>query len=263
MGSYSGGANRGYYLTANISWGTQDPTNNRTYAYVSITLTAQQNYFAGWAASGRLNVEGSDVQYYGGNYSMPSNYSSITIGGWEGWIGHDANGYGQIDVFSDFDTAASPSYLPDYVAVSAAEAAPVNYDRKPTTPSSVSVVVNANKTMTVTVNGVSSPAGTATYYVAYSKNGGAYEGQQSGTSNVYTFSSLQPGASYVFRAYATNSDGTGGTQYSASTFLPSGGKIWNGTAWVPSVTAKIYNGSAWVPIVTAKMYNGTTWVNLS
>lgn len=262
MGSYNGGANRGYYLTANISWGSQESGNNRTYCYVSINLTAQQNYFQGWAASGRLNVEGSDVQYYGGNYSMPGNYTTINIGNWEGWVYHDANGYGQVDVFSDFDTAASPSYMPDYVAVSAAEAAPVNYDRKPTTPTSVTAVVNADKSITVTVNGVSSPAGAATYYVAYSKNGAAYTGTQSGAGTVYTFSGLDRGATYTFSAYATNSDGIGGTAYSSATFLPSGGKVFNGTAYVPSVTAKIYNGSAWVPIITAKVYNGTSWVNL-
>lgn len=262
MGSYSGGANRSYYLTANISWGTQDPTNNRTYCYVSISLTAQQNYFYDHNASGRLNINGGDVQYYGGKYYMYGNYTSIGIGSWEGWVGHDANGAGGVSVFSDFDTAASPSYLPDYVSVSAYEGAPVNYDRKPTTPSSVSAVVNADKSITVTVNGVSSPAGTPTYYVAWSKNGGAYTGTQSGASNVYTFSGLDRGATYTFRAYATNSDGTGGTAYSAGTFLPSGGKVWNGSAYVPSVTAKIYNGTAYVPIITAKVYNGTTWVNL-
>lgn len=263
MGSYNGGANRGYYLTANISWGTQDPGNNRTYAYVSINLTAQQNYFAGWAASGRLNVNGSDVQYYGGNYSMPGNYTTINIGNWQGWVGHDANGNGGISVFSDFDTAASPSYLPDYVSVSVYEGAPVNYDRKPTTPSSVTAVVNVDKTITVTVNGVSSPAGTPTYYVAYSQNGGGYTGTQSGTSNVYTFSGLTPGSSYVFSAYATNSDGTGGTAYSTSTFLPSGGKRYDGTNFVSTQTAKRYDGTSFVTISTAKRFDGTTWQNLS
>ena len=262
MGSYSGGANRGYYLTANISQGTQDPANNRTYCYVSITLTAQQNYFAGWSASGSFQINGGVVQYYGGNYSMSGTYTSITLGSWEGWIGHDANGNGTISVFSDFDTAASPSYLPDYVSVSASEGLP-NYDRKPSAPSSVVAVVNADKTITVTVNGVSSPAGTATYYVAYSKDGAAYTGTQSGTSNVYTFSGLTPGANYVFRAYATNSDGTGGTTYATSVLLPSGGKLWNGTAFVNCTTTKLYNGTSWVNITIAKRYDGTNWVNLT
>lgn len=263
MGSYSGGANRGYYLTANISWGTQDSTNNRTYAYVSINLTAQQNYFVNHAASGRLNVQGGDVQYYGGQYSMPGNYTTITIGGWEGWIGHDANGNGGINVFSDFDTAASPSYLPDYVSVSAYEGAPVNYDRKPTAPTSVTATVNADKTISVSINGVTSPAGAATYYVSYSQNGGGFTGQQSGSGTSYTFSGLTPGSSYVFRAYATNSDGTGPSTDSTSTFLPSGGKRYNGTAYVATQTAKRYDGTAFVTITTAKRYNGTAWVNLS
>ncbi len=262
MGSYSGGAYRGYYLTANISQGTNDPTNNRTYCYVNITLTAQQNYFSGWAGSGSFQINGGVVQYWGGNYSMPGNYTTITLGSWEGWIGHDANGNGTISVFSDFDTANTYSYLPDYVSVSASEGLP-NYDRKPSAPSSVSATVNADKSVSVTVNGVSSPAGTATYYVAYSQNGGAYTGQQSGTGTSYTFSGLTPGSTYTFRAYATNSDGTGGTTYSSATFIPSGGKRYNGSAYVATQTAKRYDGSNFVTIVTAKRYDGSSWVNLS
>lgn len=262
MGSYSGGANRGYYLTANISQGTNDPTNNRTYCYVSITLTAQQNYFAGWTASGSFVVNGGVVQYWGGNYSMPGNYTTITLGSWEGWIGHDANGNGTISVSSDFDTAASPSYLPDYVSVGASEGLP-NYDRKPSAPSAVTATVNVDKTITVAVSGVSSPAGTATYYVAYSKDGGSYTGTQSGTGTSYTFSGLTPGSTYTFRAYATNSDGTGGTTYSSATFLPSGGRRYDGSSWNPTTTAKRYDGSTWVTITNAKRYDGSNWINLS
>lgn len=262
MGSANGGSNRGYYLTANVSWGGQEPGNNRTYCYVSIDLHSTNQYFQGYAGGGRLNVEGSDVQYYGGNYSLPGYNSAITIGSWQGYVYHDANGYGQVDVFSDFDTASSPSYLPDYISVSYAEAAPVNYDRKPTAPTSVVPTVNADKSITVVINGVSSPAGAATYYCSYSQNGGAFTGTQSGSGTSYTFSGLTPGANYVFRAYATNSDGTGPSTDSASTFLPSGGKIFNGTSYVSAQTAKIYNGSSWVPIVTAKVYDGTTWKNM-
>jgi hypothetical protein len=263
MGSYNGGANRGYYLTANVSWGSQESANNRTYCYVSIDLHSTNQYFQGYSASGRLNVEGSDVQYYGGNYSLPGYNSAITIGSWEGYVYHDANGYGQVDVFSDFDTSSSPSYLPDYVSVSYAEAAPTNYDRKPTAPTSVTATVNADKTVSVAINGVSSPAGAATYYVSYSQNGGGFTGTQSGSGTSYTFSGLTPGSSYVFRAYATNSDGTGASTDSSSTFIPSGGKRYNGTAYVATQTAKRFDGTSFVTIVTAKRYDGTSWVNLT
>lgn len=262
MGSYAGGSNRGYYLVANISQGTQDPGNNRTYCYASIDLRCTNQYFQGYSASGSFQVNGGVVQYYGGNYSLPGYNSSINIGYWEGWIGHDANGNGTISVWSDFDTASSPSYLPDYLAVGASEGLP-NYDRKPSAPSSVTAVVNVDKTITVTVNGVSSPAGAATYYVSYSQNGGGFTGTQSGSSNVFTFSGLTPGSNYVFRAYATNSDGTGSSVDSSSTFLPSGGKRYDGTNFVSTQTAKRYDGTTWQTITTAKRYDGTTWQNLS
>lgn len=211
MGSYNGGANRGYYLTANISQGTNDPGNNRTYCYVSIVLNAQQNYFAGWAASGRLNINGGDVQYYGGNYSMSSTYSSITIGGWEGWIGHDANGNGTISVFSDFDTASSPSYLPDYVAVSASEGLP-NYDRSPNPPSiNYTYRDSSGTTVTVVSNAASaknSGPGMTDYNFQYSTDNSSWSADQGmGTDLVGAFGGAGSTTNYYVRSRAYNSDG--------------------------------------------------------
>lgn len=211
MGSYNGGANRGYYLTANISQGTNDPGNNRTYCYVSIVLNAQQNYFAGWAASGRLNINGGDVQYYGGNYSMSSTYSSITIGGWEGWIGHDTNGNGTISVFSDFDTASSPSYLPDYVSVSASEGLP-NYDRSPNPPSINYTNRNAaGTTVNVYSNSTSaknSGPGITDYNFQYSTDNSSWSGDQGmGTDLLGSFSGATSTQNYYVRSRAYNSDG--------------------------------------------------------
>lgn len=354
MGSYNGGANRGYYLTANISWGEQQAGNNRTYAYVSINLTAQQNYFAGWSASGRLNVNGSDVQYYSGNYSMPGNYTTIGIGSWEGWVNHDANGAGSIAVFSDFDTAASPSYMPDYVAVGVVtEGAPVNYDRSPGSPAiSVSRTTNS---VVATLSAVSSPAGAATYYCQRSENGGAWGDQKSGqsltysslalgstqqfrsfatnsdgqsgytyssivsipnlpgapasisattpsalsttisvgvapdngasvtgyfvqasadngvtwgapqtmTNRSYTFTALIPGATYKFRAYATNEIGNSAYATTPSTFVPAGGKRWNGLTFIATAIARRWNGTQWLDLTIAKRWTGSQWTDLS
>lgn len=266
MGSYNGGANRGYYLTANISWGEQQSGNNRTYCYVSINLTAQNNYFAGWAASGRLNVEGSDVQYYGGNYSMPGNYTTIGIGGWEGWVYHDANGYGQVDVFSDFDTAASPSYLPDYVSVSTAEAAPVNYDRSPGSPS-----ISLSRTttsITATLGTVSSPAGGATYYCQRSENYGGWGDQRTGQSA--TYSGLTKGTNQQFRSFATNSDGQSGFTYSSVVYVPTEPSAPASiSATVPSALSSTIsisaanNGGAGITgyYVQASPDNGVTWLS--
>lgn len=276
MGSYSGGAYRGYYLTANISQGTNDSANNRTYCYANITLTAQQNYFAGWAGSGSFQVNGGVVQYWGGNYSMPGNYTTITLGSWEGWIGHDSNGNGTISVFSDFDTANTYSYLPDYVSVSASEGLP-NYDRRPAAPSSVTPVLNADRSITVTSNAVSSPASTAQYYIqwAQSTNGGSTYGSWSTEEalgatrfKTYAINVLAPGNTYKWRMRASNNDTTVNGGYSAYTesaalFYPSSGKRFDGSTFQQMNTAKRFDGSGWVDLSTAKRFDGTSWITLS
>jgi hypothetical protein len=180
-------------------------------------------------------------------------------------IQHNINGVlGTVGGSAFFD--GSGGFAPPDMSASSS-AGTSDFDRKPAAVTAVTPTVNADKTISVALTGgaspTSAPAQTSTYNILYSQNGGAFTGLQSSTSLPIVFSGLAPGNNYVFRAYATNSDGTGASADSASTFLPSGGKIYNGTAWVPTTTARIYNGTAWVPLTTAKIYNGTSWVNLN
>lgn len=181
---------------------------------------------------------------------------------------HDINGYrGNVDVSVEFFIDGSGQQYHGRSTGAGTQGA-INHDRKPAAVTGTTATVNADKSVTVTFSGGASPGGdpalSSTYNLQYSKNGGDFSTATTGGSP-RVITGLDPGANYVFRAFATNqsNDGAGAYADSASIFLPSGGKIWNGSAWVPSATAKIYNGSAWVPIVTAKVYNGTAWVNLS
>lgn len=83
-----------------------------------------------------------------------------------------------------------------------------------------------------------------------------------GTTLSRVISGLTPGLTYYFRIAAKNAVTDAGSTWSVfsasvSQFISSGGKAWNGTAWVPG-NASVWNGTAWAP-ATVKVWNGTAW----
>lgn len=221
----------------------------------SITITVGN--FSGLQSWGRVTIGGN-------NYDTPGPTAMSAGQSWN-WgssrtYDHDANGYrGPVDVSVSFWVDGT-SYHAN--STGAGTQGAIDYDRRPATPGSVSAVVNTDKSVTVTVAAVSSPAGTPTYYCNYSQNGGAYTGTLSSTSNVFTFTGLQRGATFTFSGYASNSDGTSGTTYSPSYFLSAGGKINFGSGFVNLNNAKINAGSGWVDMSTAKINFGSGWLNI-
>lgn len=248
-------------MAISISGSSSQSTNegaNQSTVSGSGSMTLTVGNWSGLQSWGRVWIGGAA-------YDTPGPTSMSQGGSW-GWgssrtYTHDANGYrGAVDVSVEFWVDGTTYHRG---SAGAGTQGAVDFNRAPGTPSSVTAVVNADKTITVTAAAVGSPAGTPTYYFAYQANGGTWSAAEAnGSLNVKAYT-LTPGSNYAFRVYATNSDGTGGTTTSSSVFLPSGGKIYNGTAWVPTTTAKIYNGTAWVDLSTAKIYNGTSWVNLT
>ena len=222
----------------------------------SITITAGSFY--GLQSWGQVTIGGV-------SYNIPGPTSMGTGDSW-GWsasrtFDHDVNGYrGNVDVSVAFWVEGT-SYHAN--STGAGTQGAIDYDRKPAQPGSVTAVVNSDKSITVTVAGVSSPAGTPTYYCAYSQNGGGYTGTASSTSNVFTFSGLQRGATFTFAGWASNSDGTSATTYSGSYFLAAGGKRWTGSAYTPLTIARRWTGSGWVDLTIARRWNGTSWVDLT
>jgi hypothetical protein len=128
----------------------------------------------------------------------------------------------------------------------------------------------ATITATRTGRNVAVTAGNATgdtitgYFVQYSTNSGStWSTAETMTSQAYTYNSLTPGLTYLFRVYAASASGNSGKTVSAGVFVSAGGKRWTGSAWDYGVTAKRWDGSAWVDLTTAKRWNGTSWVDLS
>lgn len=144
-----------------------------------------------------------------------------------------------------------------------------NITRLPTAPSSVTAVINADKSITVTSGTGTSYGSGANYYVqyAYSSNGGGsysgWTGTQTMSSRVYTYSGLTRGLTYKFQCWIQDSEGTGSATASSGYFLAAGGKRWTGSAWTPTTIGRRWNGSAWVDLTVAKRWNGSAWVDLS
>lgn len=137
----------------------------------------------------------------------------------------------------------------------------------PNTPSAPTITVSApsGKALTVTA-GVSADNGATVtgYFVQASPDNGATWGTaQAMTSRSFSYTALTGGATYKFRVYSTNEMGNSGLTTSASVFIPSGGRRWNGTALIPTTLAKRWTGTAWVDLTIAKRWTGTAWVDLT
>lgn len=262
------------YSISVTSWQTTNEGTNQSTVYAYLTLTATNQGYSGYSTSGNINIGGQDFGFGGpgslntdgvGTETWQSNTYSRTYD-------HSAIGErGQVGTSGSFNGGGG--YAPGSLSTSGTTQPALNYDRKPGTAGAVSATVNADKSITVSVGNTASLADSPTFKFAYSTDdGGSWSAVTDGTTalvsgTTYTgqkvFTGLTPGSTYKFRAYAVNSDGAGATTTMASgVFLMSGGKRWNGTAWVPLTTLKRWNGTAWVNITTAKRWNGSAWVNL-
>jgi hypothetical protein len=251
--STSGSSGQSQNVAANTSTVT---------GYGTVTLTVGNFY--GLQSWGRVTIGDQSYDVAGptsmvaGNtwsWSYPRTYT------------HNTNGErGAVDVSVSFRVDGTTLHQS---SASAGQQPALNYDRKPAAPTSVTSVLNADKSITVTSNAVSSPAGTATYYISYSTNSGstwsAYETIASNArTKTYALGTLTLGLNYRFRMYASNSDGSSAAfTQTTDLFLPAGGKRYNGSSWESTLTAKRYDGSAWQTLTTAKRFDGSNWVNLS
>jgi hypothetical protein len=255
----------GYSLGISTSE-SQDSANNQSTVYVTGTLYTGGNSYSGYSTSYSVVIGGMTVASGGGPSALYNPNSWSFSGSYT--FTHDANGErGAVGTAVYF--SGSGGYSPGNLGTGGTTYGAINYDRKPAAPSTVTPVLNSDKSISVTSNAVSSPAGTATYYVAYSSNGGSTWSSDitiGGNARTYSFApgSLTYGLTYKFRMKASNSDGTSAyTTTTTDTFLPAGGKRFDGSTWNATGTAKRFDGTSWITLATAKRFNGTSWVDLS
>lgn len=221
-------------------------------------------WYNGSSSSWSINIGGHTAS---GNttYDFRGGQVLTIASGTTGAIYHNANGEITINASASFSGAGG---YPLKSGSAGGGWTLTNFDRKPTTPSNVVATVNADKSISVDIQGVSSPAGAATYYLQYatSTDSGAtwtaFGNQIQSTSNVFIYTSLQPGFTYKFRGFASNTDGTGGTKESNAVLLPAGFKIKTAGGLVDARTVKIKaEDGTWKDVRTFKIKTAGGWVN--
>lgn len=206
----------------------------------STTAGSWSRGFTSFSGGGSIEVYDSGNFYVGHNPDGSGSYNFSGSASMSGW-GSASTGTGVLTL-SDFT-------------------------RTPGAPSSCTVSVSGrNATVTSGTADVTGKPAITSYQVERTNNDGV---TWSGTVNTmdgsrqYVYSSLDGGKYYKFRTRAVNSEGAGAWTESASTFIPAGGKRWDGSAWQVTTTAKRWTGSAWVDLTIAKRWSGSAWVDLS
>jgi hypothetical protein len=208
-----------WFLTQALGIEQYDAPNNRTLYRTRVYLNWNNaDRYAGYSTSGGGAVDGQGFSFTGptsGGSTAQNGSQEVYTGVF--WVGGDANGFrGTIGASSWFQ--GSGGFSPGYISASAS-APGFDYDRKPGAPSSVTAS-RSGTSYTVFSGSVSSPAGTPTYFVQLSQNGGAFTSQNTMTNQQFTYTGLAKGSTYVFRCWATNSDGTGPFTNSTSFYVP-------------------------------------------
>lgn len=259
-------------LTLDI-YETADSSKNESTIRGVLTLShsGSGSPFNNNASSASMTIGSSNWSWSGG-YNLPGN-SSLTLLDKSVVVAHSADkGTGSVGVSGSF--TGNGGFPIGSGTISTKTYTMEDFDRKPSTAGTVTASVNSNKSITVNVGNTTSLAGSPTFWFASSSdNGATWSAATTGTTSLvsgstYTgqmvYTGFTPGQTYLFRAYATNSDGIGGTTTMASgVFLNSGGKRWNGSSWVPVSIFKRWNGTAWVDVTIAKRWNGSAWVDLT
>jgi len=248
---------------------TSNPAANQSTVFVSATLYRNSGRsFWGQSTTARFDIGGvTHFIYAPSSLGLNSSYSYS----WSRTFTHSETGF-RGSIYTNFYVDVAGIYYSGLIGGTTFGS--LDYDRKPAAPSTVTPTLNANKSITVESNAVSSPAGTPTYYVGWSSSAdlGATWGDWSayttipsnGRSYTYNFGTLQPGLTYRFRMYASNTDGSSAATISTLTvFLPAGAKRFDGTEWKQGTIANIFTATGWKPITTAKRFDGTNWVNLT
>lgn len=214
---------------------------------------------SGWleAASATFNgyIAGQHVQSVQGyrRYSSGNNL----IGTWDRWVGHDAAGGGSCG----YSVNSSASYGGS-AGSGTGYAGMTNFDFTPTAPTTVTATMNPDKSVTVTTHGSTAIWGGVHEYQieVTTANQQAWSGDiRSGTA--ITWSGLQPGATYGFRARARSNEGWGPWAESTPVFVPSGGRRWDGNGFIPTQIFKRFDGNGFVTCQTVKRWDGNGWQN--
>lgn len=265
MATGSDAMSNGFYAYLSITETSTDSVANTSVVSYSLWIDPPGNWESyNLTASNQsysITINGSVVA--SGNFTYdfrsPNNNTNKTIKTGTVTISHNSDGSKTVAASATVNTSSSTvgdasiasfnTVLTDFVLVPSAPAS-IN-----TTRTSRNVEV---------VSGSSTGPNITGYFVQYSTDGGSsWSTAETMVSQVYTYTNLTAGATYLFRVYSSNSDGNSAYTTSASVLIPAGGKRWDGSTFVSTTTAKRWDGSSWLDVTTAKRWDGSSWVDLS
>lgn len=203
------------YLQLNVSENTDSADNLSSVNWSLYIICDAGSAYNSWSNSWYVQVNGTTVDSGNSGYTLSSGQSLLLSSGTSGNIYHNADGSLSINV---------QGYYDEYPTLISQTFTLTDYARPPSSPAFTSVTRTiASEAVVVTTS--TSPAGTPTYYVDYSKNGGAYGNaltqQTAGAPSTFTFSGLTQGSTYQFRTYASlYGEGTSAYTYSSSYTIP-------------------------------------------
>jgi hypothetical protein len=209
-----------------------DAANNRSLVRGDLYIDISGGAASASNVNVSITVNGVSTSAALGSVSYSSPSSNKVIANHDVWVSHNANGelgsvsFSASATSSGWGSASNSGSLTGFT----------NFDRSPSDPTFASLTRTVDA-VAVSVNAVSSPAGTATYVITRSENGGAYGDTRSSTSRSATFSGLLKGSTQQFRVVASNSDGSSATTTSSTVSIPN-------VPTAPSITTTAPSGRA-------------------
>lgn len=257
VGGYSFYPSQLFYSVTAYETGT-DPAANTSQVRLVATIYSTGGYASSSGGTWSLN---NGTSYPVGGIDW-SGANSLVVFDQTFTISHNADGTGSYS----FNGASSMNGWGDATA-SSGYIQLTDFSRPPLAPASCTTsVTGRNVTVTSGIADVTNRPAIIRYEVeATTANEIVWSGNvyTMDGSRQYVYSNLDGGKTYRFRTRAVNSEGNGAWTESNSTFIPAGGRRWNGSAWIPTTIAKRWNGSAWVDLTIAKRWNGSAWVDLT
>lgn len=251
-----------WYLSQSLGIEAYDAGSNRTLYRTRVYVCANQYMaYSGYSTSGGGSVDGQGFEFGGPSaLSLTNACAEVYTGTF--WVYGDTNGYKpSIGASAWFNGGGG--YAPGYITAGAS-AGGFDYDRRPAAPSFASIYRSIDD-MYVGVNNTSSPAGTPTYYIERSQNGGGWGDQRIAQSTWYY--DLPQGTNQQFRTLASNSDGSSGWTYSGTYSIPTVPSApaaitvsaVNGLDVTVSISGSTSNGGSAITAYYMQYNNGSGW----
>lgn len=218
MATFYSGYGNGYRLRLELWEESTNAGANTSNVRTQLFIEAGASWFNA-RCTGQHQNTGAVVWSIGGvNINMGGGNRSLLLSDNTRTIGHGSDGSGSASAYGDFrtDTQGQVWSVPQ-LSVSGSIGL-TDFVVLPSAPASATFT-RTLRNVTVTAGASSSPL-PVTYYVQLNRNGAGWTNQQTMSSQSFTYTDLDWGASYQFRVWSASSEGASGFTYSSTLNMP-------------------------------------------